>query len=256
MTVGGALVTSCLQLLWPARCAACDVVLPDDDAIFCGPCAQSLCPIAFACPGCALPLPRPTWSFPPARCPGCTRREFAFSRAFAGFEYGEALAAAIIRMKHGDRPDLARRLGRVFEDTVARALHARCNGSVDAVLPVPLSRRRLRGRGFNQALALARIVLGRIRSASLSSAGFPSLERQLLVRVRDTPKLGHSGPRARRLDVKGAFAVTSLPRVVGRRFLVIDDVMTTGATLNECAETLVRAGAKEVWVAALARAVV
>jgi predicted amidophosphoribosyltransferase len=74
--------------------------------------------------------------------------------------------------------------------------------------------------------------------------------------VKATRELGRHGPGARQVEVFGAFAVADPARVVGRRFLVLDDVMTTGATLNECAETLMRAGAREVRVAALARAVI
>jgi len=248
MTFGHAMVTSCLQLFWPARCAGCDGILASDDAVFCGPCAQATLPIGAACAGCALPQFGPLWR---DRCPGCVRLDFEFSRAFAAFEYGGPLADAIVRMKHGDRPELARRLGRLLSGAVTRAIASESGPPLDAVVPVPLHARKLRRRGFNQALELSLAALSRARS--FSPVVPPRLERHLLVRVKETRELGRSGPGARREELHGAFAVADRARVVGRRFLIIDDVMTTGATFNECAEALRRAGAREVRVAALAR---
>lgn len=249
MALGSALVNSCLHLLWPARCAACDVVMASDDAVFCGGCAQATLPIGNACAGCALPH-----FGPPARlwCPGCARLDFAFSRAFAAFEYGGPLADAIVRMKHGDRPESARRLGRLLAEPLARALSPTAGPPIDAILPVPLHARKLRQRGFNQALELA--LAARTRTPALPLASMPRLDRTLLLRVKETRELGHAGPSVRRVAVFGAFAVADPARVSGKRFVLVDDVMTTGATFNECAEVLGRAGAEEVRVVALARA--
>lgn len=262
----GRLLSSCAQLLWPAHCAGCDALMPGDDAVFCGPCAQSVNPLGMACAGCGLPRmvnPARSGSGQPPRCSGCVRREFAFSRAYAGFEYGAAIASAIVRMKHG-RPDLARRLGRILQDAMLRALVSSGSAPVDGIVPVPLHPRKLRHRGFNQALELARAALARlVRQADRGGrpadtiaipAPLPTLHRRLLLRVRPTRELGRSGPGARRVEVFGAFGLSQPALVMGRRFLVVDDVMTTGATLNECAETLLRGGAADVRVVALARA--
>jgi ComF family protein len=190
----------------------------------------------------------------------CARRAFAFSRAFAGFEYGAALAAAIVRMKHGGRSDLARRLGRLLAPVFRAALGD--SRAIDAVIPIPLHPRKLRRRGFNQALVLARAALAATPDRPMRRASQipvpvprPLLERHLLLRIRHTRELGRRGPNVRRLEVAGAFRVSDPARVANKRFLLVDDVMTTGATLNECAETLMRAGASEVRVVALARAV-
>ena len=233
-------------MFWPARCAGCDGILGSDDAVFCGPCAQATLPIGNACAGCALPR------FGPGgrdRCPGCARLEFGFSRAFAAFEYGGPLADAIVRMKHGDRPEMARRLGRLLSGAVMRAVVG--GPPIDAVLPVPLHARKLRRRGFNQALELPLSALARARM--FSRTPMPRIDRRLLLRVKETRELGRAGPGARRVELYGAFAVSDPARVVGRRFLMIDDVMTTGATFSECADVLMRAGAMEVRVVALAR---
>jgi|GEM_PF-203553 len=281
MNLASVLVSSCAQLLWPARCAGCDVILKTDRAVFCSVCTESLNPLMLACPTCALPQTgQPGWSWAARRCVECARRGFAFSRAFAGFEYGAALAAAVVRMKHGGRSDLARRLGRLLAPVLRAALapdgdgdgdgkggkgdvHARGPSRwIDAVIPVPLHPRKLRRRGFNQALLLARAALAAMpegRMLRLSPIPVPvprpRLERHLLLRIRHTRELGRWGPNVRRVEVAGAFRVSDPARVAKKRFLLVDDVMTTGATLNECAETLMHAGASEVRVVALARAV-
>jgi predicted amidophosphoribosyltransferase len=119
----------------------------------------------------------------------------------------------------------------------------------------------LRERGFNQALELVRAALREIaRTPSLASVaprGLPRLERRLLRRTRATKALGHAGPAARLAEVAGAFAVPPAfaERVRYRRILLVDDVLTTGATANECADALFDAGARAVTVLALARAV-
>lgn len=253
-----ALVSETLQLIWPARCAACDQPVPDD-VVFCGPCNLSINPLDHVCPGCALPMqPNPREvMFEGKRCPRCLRVPFPFTSATGAFEYGEALSEAVVRMKHGGRRHLAARLARLIVPAMAELLGRARFGAGDLVIPVPLHARRLRERGFNQALELARSALEIfVRAPALASArGLPRLERDQLRRLRDTRALGHAGPADRLAEVAGAFTVGNPARLDGRQVLLIDDVMTTGATFSECAETLLRAGATAVHVLALARAV-
>ncbi len=181
---------------------------------------------------------------------------FPFTDAAAALEYGEAVAAAIVRMKHGGRRDIAKRLARLLVPLLAEALDGAKLGAADAIVPVPLHPHKLRRRGFNQSLELIRAALTTLRRRwGESKANLPRLERRLLVRTRDTRELGHAGRTARLAEVAGAFSVSDPRRVRGRRFLVVDDVMTTGATLSECAHTLRACGATAVHVLALARAV-
>jgi ComF family protein len=246
----GALWAEAAQLLWPARCAGCNAYIPDA-AMFCAACAPSVTPLPPACPGCALPHGP---AAPPAgRCATCRRVPFPFVEATAVFEYGEAVADAIVRMKHGARRDLGPRLARALAAPLAQALARGGIGAADLVVPVPLHARKLRRRGFNQALELARFALRPLARRG----GGPRLARRLLLRIRDTPELGHAGPAARLVAVAGAFAVAGADaaRVRGRRVLVVDDVMTTGATFTACAGALLAAGAHDVRVIALARAV-
>jgi ComF family protein len=251
------LVSGSLQLLWPARCAACDRTAPDG-SIFCFECTPSLSALMGACPGCALP--QSDWNARGGRCGLCRRIPFSFRQARAAYEYGAALADAIVRMKHGQRY-MARRLGPLLVPALMDALARGGFGSDDVVVPVPLHARRLRERGFNQALELVGAALRDVaRTPALAIAtprGLPRLERRLLHRTRPTKALGHAGPAARLAEVAGAFAVApaDAERVRYRRVLLVDDVLTTGATFNECADTLLAAGARDVHVLALARAV-
>jgi ComF family protein len=252
-----ALLDASLEILWPAACAACDRPIPEQ-ALFCAACNLSINPLDGACAGCALPIADLFAAVDRrARCRICRRVPFAFARATGGFEYGEALAEALVRMKHGGRRHLGRRLARLLVQPLGEALAAGGFRPTDAVVPVPLHVRKLRARGFNQALELARWALvGLARAPALAPpGGLPRLERHLLHRVRETRELGHAGPAARFAEVAGAFLCSDTARVRDRRVLLVDDVFTTGATFNECADALLRAGAAAVDVLALARAV-
>jgi ComF family protein len=247
------LVTESLQLVWPARCVGCDRCVPDQ-LVFCGACGLSLSRLMGACPVCALP--QPDGNPERRRCVVCRRLPFPFT-ASAPYEYGEALAEGIVRMKHARRRDLARRLARLLVQPMADALARGSFDGGDAIVPVPLHGRRLRQRGFNQALELAlgaRAALARAPRRAMSDA-LPRVERRLLLRTRPTSELGHAGPAARLAEVSGAFAVSPPARVHGRRILLVDDVLTTGATASECSDALLGAGARTVAVLALARAV-
>jgi predicted amidophosphoribosyltransferase len=252
------------QLFWPARCAGCDDYI-SDPLLFCPDCALSITPLADVCPGCALPRAPPEPPMPgreegrPCQrqpCHPCRRAPFAFAEAGVACEYGAALADAIVAMKHRGRRDLAPRLARLMVEPLARVLERGDFRREDAIVPVPLHPRKLRRRGFNQALELGRAALGQLRrqAGPKMAARLPALERSLLLRTRDTRELGHLGPFARLQEVAGAFAVADPARVRGRRVLLIDDVFTTGATLNECAGVLRAAGEREVRVVAVARA--
>jgi len=154
----------------------------------------------------------------------------------APFAHGGALARAIHRPKYGDDPSLARRLGALLAHALADTLPP-----CDLVIPVPLHRRRLAARGFNQAVEIARALARPIAY-------------DVVVRVRDTPsQVGFT--RADRLaNVRAAFAPRSPFALRDRRVVVLDDVVTTGATLTEVAAAARAAGATHVACVALARA--
>ena len=188
-----ATLESALQLLFPARCVACDE--PCDasprGASFCRTCAVTLEPIVAACSRCGLPMPRPV-----PRCLGCLRHAPSFAAARAPFEFGGALAGAIRRLKWASHPELARLLARLLPDGAF--------DSADVVVPVPLHPRRLREREFNQAalLALSAHDLARRRPGPRP----PPVDLAALERIVDTAPQASLAPAERRANVRGAFS--------------------------------------------------
>lgn len=177
------------------------------------------------CPACAPLLERPPEA---QRPPGLLA---------AAFLYGGPLADAILRLKYAGRTDLARGLGDLLADTALPYA-----GRVDRVIPLPLHPARLRERGFNQSALL---------SAPVARAIGVPLDVACLIRVRPTRDQAGLARDGRAENVRGAFSVR--PAADIGRVLLVDDVRTTGATLAEAAEALLRAGAREVRTLALAR---
>ena len=168
---------------------------------------------------------------------------FPFKRARAVFRYDEASRALILRFKHADRlegvPAFAKWMARAGADLFQPST---------LLVPVPLHRWRLLGRRYNQAAVLA-LAVGRETGAQV--------QVQALTRHRWTPVQGHLGRVERARNVKGAFSVP--PRfqsvISGRPVVLVDDVMTTGITLAECALALIKSGAAQVDVLTLGRVV-
>lgn len=177
--------------------------------------------------------------FRTAFCPACAATLVRAKVDDAVFEYGGAMARAIHRMKYEDRPDLARPLGAALVRIAARL------PTVDAVVPVPLHPKRLAQRGFNQSALLA-APLARM-------LGVPHVPR-VMVRVRDTPRQAELDRGARLQAPLGAFSADP-DRVCGRRWLLVDDVRTTGATLAACARALKTGGAASVMPVSLTIAI-
>jgi ComF family protein len=167
----------------------------------------------------------------------------AYGRARAAVRYDDVARDLVHRLKYGDRLDLAASMGR----WMARAGRELLDGA-DALVPVPLHWRRLWGRRFNQAAALAK--------AAASDSAIPVLTR-VLRRTRATSQQVGLSRNARAVNVQGAFAVPNGGKaaVYGKRLVVVDDVLTSGATVDACARALLRAGARNVDVLVFARVV-
>ena len=189
------------------------------------------------CDGCGAPFEYDVGT----RCAACLARPRAFSRARAACLYDDASRDLILKFKHADRTDLARLfsrwIGRAAADLLAEA---------DAVAPVPLHPARMLARRYNQAAEVARPLAKARGLAYLPGA---------LVRTRRTETQGGKSGSGRRRNVAGAFVVPPSRRskVEGRRIVLIDDVMTTGATAEGCAKALLAAGARAVDLAVIAR---
>ena len=250
--LGACALAAGADLLFPRACAACDQALSDPDAVFCIECRATLQPLLRdqICPRCALPATetqglRRLQRGPQALsvCSACAMWPSALVALHAPFEYGGALADAIVRSKWHARVDLLSPLARLLYPSLIAAL-ARC----DVVVPVPLHGQRLRQRGYNQAAVLAQAALRLLQ---------PDQRRKMqphwLLRLRPDPPARHASSADRARRVHGAFAVAKSARVRGRRVLLVDDVVTTGATIGACTRALQAAGANAVEAVALAR---
>lgn len=230
-----------LNFLLPPRCLSCRGRV-EDQGTLCAACWKGLTllgePCCYRC-GYPFPFRMPEESL----CPSCIRRRPAFDRARAVFRYDDASRALILPFKHSDDIHGAP----VYGQWLARA-GAVLLAEADLVAPVPLHPRRLLRRRYNQA--------GLLAQAAGKRAGTP-VAVDLLRRRRHTPTQAQKSPSARRRNVQGAFAVHERwkNRVQGRRIVLVDDVLTTGATVEECARVLCRAGAGAVDVLTLARVI-
>jgi predicted amidophosphoribosyltransferase len=232
-----------LALVLPARCAACalEVTAP---SVLCAPCAGSLVPGAGAsCPGCGLVYLTPPAGGCDHRCGDCLRDPPPFYRARAAFAYGGALADAIARWKNAPDHTLGPGLARLMVAALADGGWSPPPGAV--VVPVPSHRRQLRRRGFNPAGVSARAVA---RAFGLAwEPGALALQRPL-------PPSKGLNRKSRMRRVRGAYAAVQCGRIQGRPVVLVDDVMTTGATAREAARVILRAGAASCEVVVLARA--
>jgi len=216
----------------PGRCAVCGAWPARP---LCDACVARFAQPLHRCALCALPLPADV----PA-CGACLREPPPLDACFAAVCYAYPWSGLVARFKFGGEPGwaaaLAQRMARIpgLREELTR---------VDLLLPMPLAPRRLAERGFNQALLLAR-QLDRNK-----------VEPQLLLRLRDTGSQTALDRRARQANVGGAFAVEPLraDEVQHKSVLLVDDVMTSGASLHAAAQALRQAGARRVAAVVLAR---
>lgn len=218
-------------------CSLCDERV-DTPLPLCAECDAELPWLGPRCQICALPL-----AVDGLVCGNCLKRPPAFSRVEAPWRYAFPVDALINRFKHQARWPIGRLLG----DLLARHLvHAFGEGlpRPDVLLPVPLSPKRQRQRGFNQAQMLAQVIGQAVQIPQRSD---------WLQRTGDTPAQQKLDAVARRRNLRGAFAVSPRAQVKARHVALIDDVLTTGATAQQLARLLIRAGAARVDVYCLAR---
>ncbi|GAB2179543.1 double zinc ribbon domain-containing protein [Dongia sp. agr-C8] len=230
-----------LDAVLPPRCLKCGDILSQAQGL-CPDCWRKLSWLGAPCCGCCG-QPFPFDAGAESLCGACLQKRPAYDRARAVFRYDDESRDLVIGLKHADRTESVPALAGWMCRAGAALLE-----STDLIVPVPLHWTRLATRRFNQAALLAQAI-GR-------AAGLPVLP-QALSRRRATRSQGHLGRLARFRNVKGAIAVAKrqATAVSNRRILLIDDVITTGATVESAAKALISAGARNVDVLALAKVV-
>ncbi len=224
-----ALRQALLAVIAPQACVLC--AASTRDLPICGACTRELPWNDCACPGCALPQTHDR------RCSSCSNAPPAFDRAWTGFRF----AAPVQQSVHGLKYRAAFLHARLLGSLMAQRLTRRAQPLPQLIIPVPLHRSRLIRRGYNQALELAHVISAETNIPCDRAAA------QRLGRTED--QIGKTAAQ-RRANMKGAFHITRA--LEGLHVALLDDVMTTGATLSELARVCRKAGAAriEAWAAA------
>lgn len=229
-------VEAMLDSIYPCRCQACHARV--QDGVLCAACRSAIQPLPpDLCETCGGSTDGSS-----VRCTRCRVVGSPVNHSHAVGAYEGALREAIHRMKYAGRTALARPLGTMLAEAVLAGGSA---PPADAIVPVPLHWWRARMRGFNQSQLLAEAASERLEVP---------VARRALRRVRYTPPQVQLASADREVNMQGAFAAGDLTAVRGKHLLLVDDVMTTMATVTECARVLRAAGAEAVTVASVARA--
>lgn len=214
----GRLISGLLDLLFPPKCAFCRRLVKSNNNLL--------------CPACRANLPY-------TEDGGAQHGDF-FRLCVSALYYEDRVREALLRYKFQGSSGYAGTFGRLLADCI----RAELRGQYDLISWVPLSRERLRERGYDQAMLLAQAAALELQDVAVST----------LDKVRNAEKQsGVGSAEKRRANISGAYRVADAELIQGRRILLIDDIVTTGATLSECARTLLEGGASQVVCATVAR---
>jgi ComF family protein len=248
----GDAVKSLLAAIFPSDCRFCQASLFSISRLpVCSSCIESIQPVLMSrCNVCGDLLGRADAQFGDACCPECSSEAPAFELAVSFGAYTGALRQLVHLLKYERVRAAAPLLGR-FAAQACLQLEGDIDVAELLMIPVPAHKVRMRSRGFNQAELIARAAQRGIEEAIGRKL---TLEVTALLRVRFAESQVALTSEERRAQIRGAFKVTARDRVKGREILLVDDVLTTGATAAECARELRQAGAAKVWVVTPARA--
>lgn len=199
-----------LEILFPAKCIFCRKLLVSGEKGICSVCKDSY-----------------KETEPEVSSKG------AYSICFSSLNYSDQVRKAFHRFKFGGQTNYAQPFGEIMAKTIRENL----NGRYDLITWVPISQNRKKNRGYDQAMLLAYAVAVELQDVAVET----------LIKIKDTPAQSNIGNAAQRKDnVSGAYRIADQTLVIGKRILLIDDILTTGSTLSECASVLQQAGATEV----------
>ncbi|MFA4858861.1 MAG: ComF family protein [Candidatus Margulisiibacteriota bacterium] len=237
-------ISAFLDLIFPPRCAVCKNV---SSLMFCDSCLSKVKYLDSqrGCVYCGLPKD-PKFGRKVLLCKDCTRARPHFDLARSLTIYEGVIRRAIHQFKFSNKKMLAEPLGKIIKSRLTAAFPEIINCGAEVTIAVPLSDRRRSSRGFNQAEVLAK--------CAAECLGIP-YQNEIITRSRETLPQFDLPKEKRSTNVSGAFRINNPKAIQDQRILLVDDIYTTGATVNECAKTLKQGGAAKVYVLTLARAV-
>ncbi|MBF7095925.1 ComF family protein [Alkalibacter mobilis] len=220
-------------------CPTCKRVLFFTEDHMCQKCLESLEAIRLnRCLKCGREILNPGIR----ACRDCISMEYKFNRGFSAYGYDHKIKDIIYLMKFGNRPGLCRFAGKMTYRKLEKENRLGFIEDKDLIIPVPLSKAGLNERGYNQSELLA---LGLTSQWNVSEAA-NIVHSNNLIKIKETAHQRDLNRRERLKNVVGAFKITDPEKIRGQNILLVDDVMTTGSTLNECSNVLMGAGAKNV----------
>lgn len=230
-----------LDIIYPRICFGCKRHIPSEvEGYICLDCLQK---IEIHRPPFCITCGRSIDLLEIDRCTDCAGCRYYFTRGYSLSPYDGLLKECLHSFKYNWHTYLGRTLARLMTDFALKYIDLQ---KIDVITAVPLHWRRQRDRGFNQSVILGRIIA--------DNTGIPFIE-DCLIRIRTVQPQVELSRQERIRNVEGVFAVRKPKRFLGKRILLIDDVFTTGATLNECSRVLLKSGAGDVWVFTLSRGI-
>lgn len=238
---GGALVAGAAEVLLPRRCVVCGRPLLEYDGqaeALCASCLEKLLPLREPlCRICGREMPRGTRAG--NLCGSCLQTAPSFTRCRSLFRYNETLRGIILKFKFQRRLEVLKTILALARERVPEGF-AEC----DLIVPVPLHKKRLQKRGYNQSLLLAQGFFEHDNG---------KIVVKLLERTKNTPPQSTLDRRKRVENLQNMFCVRQPELLLNKRVCLVDDIYTTGATLEECSKTLVESGAYDVFALTLGR---
>jgi ComF family protein len=233
-----------LELLFPEEgiCFLCDEYLEDmKEGHICWECREKLEFIGkIKCSICGKSL---ELGYLPDKCPECINENHYYTKAFAPLEYSGIIKEAIYKYKYGKKPYMYKVFGDLLVETIE---NENLINQIDLIVPIPLHRSKMSDRGFNQSELLGKYI---------SKHYNIPIDTRNLIRTKKTFIQNKLSKKERKSNVKNAFKVTKTEVFKDKTILLVDDIYTTGATVNECSRVLVKAGASAVLVLTIARGV-
>jgi len=229
------LLRTFIGLFLPRICLNCDKRLSESEYLICSDCFNSIKFLTEICPVCGVPKNE-------TKCITCETNEFIFDKACSAFSYDEILQNLIHEFKYNEMTSIVKLLGKFSHEYLTRFQPF---DHIDYIVPVPLHRVKKRSRGFNQSEYIAREI-----SRSMNWKCLPGLIR----RKKFTETQTKLNKQQRRINVSMAFKLNQKCDIKGKNILLVDDVFTTGSTVNSISTVLKDAQVKKVYVFTIARA--